>query len=210
MIKGFYHIYAINDWYAVVTDQLRILLTSGLYDACEEINIGVIGFPEERSLLKRLITDHYPKLKVRIESPDPTEYEFLTLRLIEKDKGNYIGFYFHTKAVTRPFEPIISHWRSWLNEAVINRWKEHAERVSNGFDVSSVNEMRSPDHFSGNFWWFNSDYINRLPKINSLDLSNRFHAEQWVCMCTDRKAYAKEFVEPGQDTFIMKYNDKTT
>jgi hypothetical protein len=205
-IIGFWHCYLINSWYTVVTDQLRIMLTSGLYDACEEINIGVIGFYEDRKLLCRLITDLYPKLKIRVISENPMDYEFLTLQLIEQDKSDYIGFYFHTKGVTRPFEPIISHWGLWLAESILNRWQEHAIRIQNSFDVSSVNEMKSPDHFSGNFWWFNRRYINRIPSISSLDHKNRFMAEQWICMCPDRVTYAKEFVEPGRDVFKMQYN----
>lgn len=205
IIKGFFHVYLINDWYTVVTDQLRILLTSGLYDACEEINIGCIGFPEDKGLLEKLIVNLYPKFKIRYYSANPEDYEFPTLKLIEQDNSEYVGFYFHTKAISRPFEPIISHWRSWLNESVLNRWREHYERVTNGYDVSSVNEMKSPDHFSGNFFWFNRAYINRLPKIDTLDKTHRWHAEQWVCMCADRKTYAKEFVEPGRDVFLIQY-----
>jgi len=204
-ILGFYHCYLINDWYTVITDQLRIILTSGLYDACEEIRIGCIGFPEDKALFERLIVDLYPKFKIRYYSANPEDYEFPTLKLIEQDNSDYVGFYFHTKAISRPFEPIISHWRSWLNEAILNRWREHYERVVNGYDVSSVNEMKSPDHFSGNFWWFNRKYINRLPKIDSLDKTHRWHAEQWICMCKDRKTYAKEFIEPGRDVFLIQY-----
>lgn len=204
-IKGFYHCYLINDWYTVVTDQLRIILTSGLYDACEEIRIGCIGFHEDRALLEKLIVDLYPKFKIKYFSTNPEDYEFTTLKLIEQDNSQYAGVYFHTKAISRPFEPIISHWRSWLNEAILNRWREHYERVTNGYDVSSVNEMKSPDHFSGNFYWFNRNYINRLPKIDTLDKTHRWYAEQWVCMCKDRKTYAKEFIEPGRDVFLIKY-----
>ena len=204
-IKGFAHWYLINDWYTVITDQLRILLTSGLYDACEEINVNLIGFSEDRALFEKLFSDLYPKFIIRTISEDPLDYEFNALRMIENDKSEYVGFYFHTKAISRPFEPIICHWRSWLNEAILNRWQGHRDRVENGFDLSSVNEMKSPDHFSGNFWWFNRAYINRLPKIDTLDKSNRWHGEQWICMCKNRKVYAKEFVEPGRDTFLIQY-----
>lgn len=203
-IKGFWHIWLTAHWYSVVAGQLRILLTSGLYDACEEINIGLIGTDQDIELFKKLFVDNYPKLKIRVTSFSPHKYEFLTLKLIEEDNSEYVGFYFHTKAVTRPFEPIINHWREWLNESILNRWQEHFERVCNGYDASSVNRMYSPDHFSGNFWWFNRSFINKLPKIDSLDKTNRFHAEQWIMMKKGR-FYAEEFCEPGRDVFTMKY-----
>jgi len=206
IVKGFAHWYLINDWYTIVTDQMRILLTSGLYDECEQISIGCIGFPEDKALLEKLIINQYPKLIIRYYSQEPQDYEFKTLKLIEDDNSEYVGFYFHTKAITRPFEPIINHWRAWLNESILNRWEEHRNRVESAYDVSSVNELKSPDHFSGNFWWFNREYINRLPKIDTLDKKNRFAAEQWICMYKHRHTYAKEFLEPGRDTFIMQYN----
>lgn len=204
-IRAYWHIYAINHWYSVVIDQLRILLSSGLYDACEEINIGFIGFAEDKQLFDKFVVSQYPKLKIRHYSSEPTEYEFPTLRLIEEDKGQYVGFYFHTKGVTRPFEVVINQWRNWLNEGVICRWITHYQNVCNGYDASSVNYMRSPDHFSGNFWWFNRKYIDRLPRIDSLDKSNRYHAEQWICMNKDKRIFAEEFIEPGRDVFKIQY-----
>ncbi len=204
-ILAFWHIYAISHWHAIVSSQMRILLTSGLYDATEEIRVGFIGFHEDRAIFQKHFVNVYPKLKIKYYSNNPPDYEFPTLKLIEQDASDYIGYYFHTKGVTRPFEPAINYWQEWLSEAILNRWVEHAERVSNGYDASSVNKMKSPDHFSGNFWWFNRRYIDRLPKIDTLDKVNRFHAEQWICMCKDRKAYAEEFVEPGRDVFVMQY-----
>lgn len=204
-IKLFWHILLQNNWWCIVSSQMRILLYSGLYDACESITIGCLGSPKERDHLQKFLVDLYPKVRIDYFSEDVLEYEFATLRLIEKDTSDYIGAYFHTKGVTRPFESNITNWKNWLEEAILNRWVEHCDRVSvQGYDVSSVNRMYSPDHFSGNFWWFNREFINRLPKIDTLDLDNRFAAEQWICMAQG-KFYSQEFVEPGEDVFTMKY-----
>lgn len=203
-VLGFWHIWSINSWYTIITDQLRILLTSGLYDECEEIRIGFIGTAEDKELFDRLFVNVYPKLKVRFYSTDPSLYEFPTLKLIESDNSDYVGFYFHTKGVTRPFETNIQHWRTFLNENILARWQEHRERVENGYDVSSVNYMKSPDHFSGNFWWFNRRYIDRCPKIDTLDKNNRWHAEQWICM-GNPNFYSPPHVEPGNVIFPIKY-----
>ena len=204
-IIGYCHILLQNHWYSVVIEQVRILLTSGLYDVCETINVGCVGSRAEREIFKKLILNLYPKFKLRYFSQNVREYEFPTLALIEKEKGDYAGFYFHTKGITRPFETYINHWREWCNESILNRWQEHYKRILQGYEVSSVNEMKSPDHFSGNFWWFNRKYINKLPPVRSLNHNNRFTAEQWICMCKNRKTYAKEFIEPGRDVFKIKY-----
>jgi hypothetical protein len=210
IIKGFWHLYLINHWYSIVTDQLRIMLNSGLYDASEEIVIGCLGDDLQRGLLQRLIINQYPKLRIRYSSEDPTKYEFETLKLIESDKGDYVGYYFHTKAVTKPDETIINHWRAWLNEAILNRWEHHYLHVCElgGYDVSSVNHClppKHPEHFSGNFWWFDRAYIDRLPRIDSLNKNNRWQAEQWICKSKHKKVFAQEFVEPGSGVFNMLY-----
>jgi len=206
IVKGFWHCYLVNHWYSICIDQMRILLDSGLYDRSEEINIGCIGTPEERALLQKLFINQYSKLKVKYFSNIPERYEFPTLKLIEDDKSKYVGYYFHTKGVTRPNETIINHWRAWLNEAILNRWQEHCERVENGYDASSVNYLANPNHFSGNFWWFNRKHISKLPKVLSLDLDNRFHAEQYICMRKGKYFY-NEFVEPGVDVFKIRTHE---
>ena len=203
-IKIFWHILMVNSWYTVVSEQMRILLTSGLYDACEEINIGAIDPENEISMLEDFFLAMYPKLNLRYLSTDPKEYEFPTLRLIEKDRSDYIGLYFHAKGVTKPCDTMVNHWREYLNEMVVQRWSEHVARIKDGYDVSSVNFLRAPDHFSGNFWWFHSRYIDILPGIDSLELHNRYHAEQWVCMGSGMWFYPP-FQEPGEKGFLIKY-----
>jgi len=204
IIKGFWHIYMVNHWYSIVSDQMRILLYSGLYDASEEINIGCVGSKSERMFLQKCFIELYPKLHVRYYGAEPTVYEFPTLKLIEDRPGNYYGYYFHTKAVTRPDISVINHWRAWQNEAILNNWRFNIKNIQDGYDISGVNFCKSPDHYSGNFWWFNREYIDKLPKISELNHKNRFHAEQWNFMSKDVVAFKGNFVEPGKDIFTMK------
>jgi hypothetical protein len=201
IVKGFWHIYMINHWYSIVTDQLRILITSGLYDRCEEISIGCIGTPQEKAYLDKFIIAPYPKLKVKYWSERAEDYEFPTLELIEKDHSDYCGFYFHAKAVTKPDATDINHWRVFLNEEILNQWQRHYDNICNGYDVSSVNFLKSPDHFSGNFWWFNRRYVDTLPAIKHLNHTNRWKAEQWVCMNKKGNFAYPEFREPGDTVF---------
>ena len=203
-IKGFWHIYLINHWYSIILDQLRILLISGLYDQCEEINISCIGDEIQKTYLEQFILTPYPKLKLKFYSNKAELYEFPALRLIEEDNSEYLGFYFHLKAVTRPFDLMQNHWRSWLNEMILNRWEENKNRVENNYDVSSVNYFTNPDHFSGNFWWFNSQYIKSLPKIDTLDLTYRWYAEQWICMRKGKFYFPQQTFDYGKDIYNIK------
>jgi hypothetical protein len=202
-VKGFWHIYLINHWYSIVMGQMRILVSSGLYDRVDEINIGCIGSLEQRKLLEKFLINVYPKLKIAYYSQIPEEYEFPTIELIENDHSDYVGFYFHTKGVTRPYETIINYWREYLNESILNQWRLHYGNVSTVYDASAVNFLKSPDHFSGNFWWFNRRYIDNLPKVKDLDHSYRYHAEQWICM-RPGKFFYPEFFDTGKDVFVIK------
>jgi hypothetical protein len=204
-VNGFWHIYMINHWYSVCVDQLRILITSGLYDRCEEISIGCIGTPQEKRFLEMYFVNVYPKLKIKYYSERAEDFEFPTLQLIEDDNSDYAGVYFHTKGVSRPFETVIQHWREFLNEEVLNQWGWHYQNILKGFDVSSVNHKASPDHFSGNFWWFNRRFIDRLPKISALNHKYRYHAEQYICMAEGNLAY-QQFREPGDTAFTIKHD----
>ena len=180
MIKGYWHVLLHHHYFSVVTDQMRILLTSGLYDACEEIQIGCLGTMAERLFLEEHLIALYPKLKLKYYSLDYGEYEFPTLALIQADTDDFTCFYFHTKGVTKPFDSESARWRSWLNEAVINRWKQHYEKIQEGNDVSSIAYKECPDHFSGNFWWSHKGYIDKLPPIAKMLWNSRYSAEQWV------------------------------
>jgi len=199
-VKGFWHIHMVNHWFSIVMDQLRIVVVSGLYDACEEISIGCIGSPADKDYLERLVIAEYPKFKIKYSSTRAEDYEFPTLHLIEEDKESFVGFYFHTKAVTRPFDVMQNYWRAHMNEMVLNRWEENYQQILAGNDVSSINYLRNPDHFSGNFWWFNRSYIDKLPKIEALNPTYRWDAEQWICRSSG-KYYYPSYFDHSKDTF---------
>jgi hypothetical protein len=205
-IKGYAHILLINHWYSIIMGQIRIMINSGLYDRCEEINIGCLGKLEERALLEKHVVNVYSKLKFRYYSSDISKYEFPTIQLIEDDNSEYVGFYFHTKAVTKPADTVNNVWREWLNEAILRRWVTHYINVAERrYGASGVNFMHSPDHYSGNFFWFNREYINTLPKISTLDPAWRYNAEQWICMNKNKRIFKGEFKEPGRDVFKMQH-----
>ena len=51
--------------------------------------------------------------------------------------------------------------------------------------------MRNPPHFSGNFWWANSDYLKNLPKITTENYAELNRGEFWILSNTD-KVYSIE------------------
>lgn len=181
MIKGFWHIYMINHWRSIVREQLKVLLDSGLYDASYEISVGCLGSPANLMILKHETSKLY-KIHIKYYSANPREYEFPTLNLIEEDQSDYMGFYFHLKGVTRPTDTMQPKERKFLNDMLLGHWRHHVFLIDTGYDISSVNYLTVPKRFSGNYFWFSRERLNRLPSIKTVDHSDRFNAEKWIYM----------------------------
>lgn len=97
------------------------------------------------------------------------------------------------------------YWRQFLNWGVIENWRKCYEALRLN-DIAGANYYDDPSkHFSGNYWWANSNYIKRLPDPSTtdwwIDIKNkssdpwlrsagdRFRDEQWPCSLNDVKIY---------------------
>lgn len=179
IIKGFWHLYLVNNWEHIVEEQVNILVASHLYDSCSEIKMGCIGSNEDISKLFKIL---FPKTKFKLyyQTANPLEYEFATLKLIEQDDWNYTGFYFHLKGVTRPKDPMQTKERMFLNFVMLNQWRHHKDLIETGYDISSVNYLSIPNRFSGNYFWFDRKRIMKLKPLSEIDQTDRFNAERWI------------------------------
>lgn len=185
-IYGFWHIYMVNNFVQVIEEQLNMMKDSGLYDAAEQIMIGLVGDKSQVDHVKNVI-QKYHKLKIVTHKTNANEYEFPTLRIVKdksRQKEDYHCFYIHTKGVSYNNHPGGKHWRDYMNYFTLTRWRRNIEKLSQGFDTSGVKWIPSSDefmrHYSGNFWWATSEYIASLPEINTLNLKDRFMAEMWI------------------------------
>ncbi len=181
IIKGFWHIFMRNNWRSIVREQMSILINSGLYDSCTSISIGCIGSLEQKRILEEEIKRFYV-VQIKYHSLNAREYEFPTLHLIEEDNSEYVGFYFHTKGVTRPTDTMQPKERKFLNIMLLENWRNHLFIIDTGYDISSVNYLTVPNRFSGNYFWFHRERLNRLPQLSTIDHSDRFNAEKWIYM----------------------------
>jgi hypothetical protein len=117
----------------------------------------------------------------------PNEYEFPTINSIR----NYVSFlnsnepilYLHTKGVTTPGNDCISDWRNYMIYFLVAKYKECLEVLKTN-DTCGVDLRKDPVlHYSGNFWWANSNYLKKLDPPENLNtpLSHRHKCEFWVC-----------------------------
>ena len=160
MIVIYIHVCCINTYKEVFQQLMRCIKESGLYDHVHQIRCCILGEYEES-----LFADE--KIKIWAESPDLSLYEVFTLNTLYDDckKGECMNvLYLHTKGVTKPGNPYVMSWLEYLCHFNIYKYKECLEWLKTN-DAVGVNLNLSGSgrvHFSGNFWWTTSAYVQRL------------------------------------------------
>lgn len=174
------HICTIANWRDILEEQLERIKTSGLYEACDGILMGVVG-TESVNYLKR----KYPKVIMFFQYQDVKLYERPTLlSLYDLCKHNQQAFvlYLHTKGVSKSDNNLthcIRDWRRYMEYFSIDQWRICVDVLKKeGVDVCGVNWVEIPSpHFSGNFWWAKARYIVTLPRYIGEDY---FAPEMWL------------------------------
>ncbi len=173
----------VNNWEEVVKEQLSLIKSSGLYNKIDSINIGALGhgLPRLKQILKA-----YPKAIVRAHSLNKKHYEYYTLQLLYDDCMNgdlFQGLYMHTKGVSFPKISGGKYWRDYMGHYNITKHQGCIDKLSMGYSLCGVKflEWNGKPHYSGNFFWFNSVYIQSLKSVDTLNQKDRFQAEFWSC-----------------------------
>lgn len=183
-IIGFMHVCMMNEYMRIVSEQLMLMRSSGLFDRVKEIRVGVTGSAKNKDSLEQFFAP-FEKISIVAHSEDHAVYEFLTLKELKKtaDLKDFYGFYIHTKGVSWPGHEGGKYWRDYMNHYNLTQWRDALDRLRLGYDTCGVKMVngRFPLHYSGNFFWFNSEYIRRLKPISSLNQKDRFNAEMWPC-----------------------------
>lgn len=185
MINIYFHLATMGNFQKIHDELLNLIESSGLLNACTQLKICVVG----NSNVNKKIHDKIVYLNVG----NIDDYEFPTLQLIENDsltyKDNFKIFYLNGLGVTN--DTIYKQsWRSYLSYFNIIKYNECISSLDDGYDVCGVDWRTDPvPHYSGNFWWANSNYILKLPKIETLNkpssqivLTLRHNAEMYIGM----------------------------
>lgn len=189
-----YHVYLIDHCVEMISDQIKSVIHSGLLDACDLFYIGVVHPGTEKSIqyldwLTKLCHSVEKKkgthkIKITIHAGNKEETD--TLKFVRdysaSNPGDYVG-YFHTKGITQ-YSPPTESWRRYMQYFTINQWRHSLALLREGYDCTGV--MWNKDtplgdwpHFSGNFWWAKTDYINTLDH-SYLDHPWRYMREFWI------------------------------
>lgn len=176
-IHVFIHVCNVGHWEEILEEELARIKTSGLYDACQSINLGVLGNADMHSFKKK-----YPKISFLFQSSDMTFFERPTLlRLYDqcRHQPHALVLYLHTKGVTRGGDVNVRDWTRLLEYFNIDKWRDCVTALTQGnHQVCGVNWQGDPQpHFSGNFWWARASYVTTLPRFIASDY---YAPEFWI------------------------------
>jgi hypothetical protein len=181
----YFHVATIGNYQEVFDEIYQILIKSNLKNFLNQINICIVG-PDD------LKFPFDSKIKL-YRNNDNSVGEFFTLQKIEQRskqfKDNLKILYLHTKGVTTPNNQCIIDWRKYMTYFNVVKYQDCLDSL-NSYDACGVDFFEEPaKHFSGNFWWVNSNYIKTLPSINEISnlnypsvLTTRHNAEFWLGM----------------------------
>jgi len=151
---------------------------SGLLEHIDQMFIVNIGLN---------INIEFPKSKVINYSNNPQLWEIPTINLIHtysKHNPNVKLLYLHTKGITHTPNntspqkiKAVNDWINLLLYCCVDNYDKCIKLLDKYDTVSCEYSSKPVDHYSGNFWWANTNYIKDL---NPIITTERYDAEFWV------------------------------
>ena len=154
---------------------------TGLINHLEAIYINNIGIPIKENTYGN-------KINICNYSDNPKLYEIPTINKIHqfsKENTNCNILYLHTKGISYDDnEQKENDWIDMMLYFLVKKFELCLEKLQEGFQAVGCNYEQNinPSHFSGNFWWSESQYISKLPSlIEKTENVNPNDAEFWLC-----------------------------
>jgi len=179
----------INHYKDIIELQLELMVNSGLYERLSKIYVGCVGEFDEYLKLKDYFKG-YKKIEIHSMSKDIKEYEYITLNILKnksRELKRFYGFYIHTKGCNYPGNEGGKYWLDYMNYYNLERWEDAVTNLDIGYETYGVKLIPSSIppaykmHYSGNFFWFDSEYVTWLQPVYDFDIINRGNAEMWIC-----------------------------
>jgi hypothetical protein len=172
-IFGVYFICCINNYLEVVKEQLSIL-NQGLLDITSNVIIFITKYDKDTCAELDNILNSYNKF-ILIKTPDNL-YEKYAINNYKKyiQEKEYYLYYFHTKGLKDKNDHLLhifSSRRQILNYYTLLQYNINIKLLETYDAVGCSLSLYPKKHFSGNFWWSKSSYLQKLENINDKYLS---------------------------------------
>lgn len=187
-MEVYLHTYCRKDYQHIVLDKIRKLKLSGLWDNINKFYIPVSGMREQDKEFFEDLKYLSNKIKIfehinPVFNNEPDTLNFIRNRS-EKFENNTPILYMHTKGVSYEHYIVnknVKAWVRYLDLFVIGHWKECIQSLSTHDVAGGCYSNQPKKHFSGNFWWANSDYIKTLPYLDKENIKPLERGEFWIC-----------------------------
>jgi len=180
----------------ILQNIIKIFIKNNIIDNFEKIFILNIGDKIDTYIFL------HNKIKIINYSDDINKFEIESLNLIKifcENNDNCKILYLHTKGITHKSNKCIEDWTNMMLYFLLQKSNECAQLLET-YDTIGCNYQLEPHkHYSGNFWWANSNYIKTLNKIRS---TLRHDAEWWILSNNLVKNYCIH------DSKINHYNEE--
>lgn len=175
-IYGVYFICCFRNYLEIVEEQLKLLYESGLYNETYKLLIFICLYDKNNNELNSILKKYDPENKFELITTEENLYEKFAINNYKKyiREDNYYLYYFHTKGLKNLDDPgfnIIKSRRQILNFYIIQKYKICIKLLKMYDAVGCSLSLYPKKHFSGNFWWSKSEYLNTLENINNGYLS---------------------------------------
>ena len=215
MIYVCFYCFAVNDWKERLTNQIRRMKNSGLYDAAKSIHLyisgeqpisDVIENPNEgpqKEEAEKILLD-FPKIELNYTAYNYQE-GFLALSKIhqlsqEDPNGKFL--YFHTKGVFNKYKNFetkeideskiesLNSWVEMLEYFTIDRWQDCVDKLS---EHELTGMISYHGWWWGNFWWAASSYISNCVDYGDGGGRDRWCSEAWLHETNENRDNVKRF-----------------
>jgi hypothetical protein len=172
----------------ILTDIVSNIINSGLIQHLEKIFIVNIGENLDQNMFcqEKIVVINYSDNYKLCEIP--------TINLIhtfcEHNQSCEI-LYLHTKGTTfynNPNKQFVTDWKNMMLYFLVEKHTDCFE-ILKKYDATGCNYITTTfkNHFSGNFWWANSNYIKQLKRLP--DICDRHESEWWILSNKLAKSY---------------------
>jgi hypothetical protein len=174
-IYGVYFICCINNYLEVVEEQLSIL-NEGLLQNTKKLIVFITKYDNSFIELDNIINKYNIHHKIVFIKSSENLFEKFAINNYKKYilDNDYYLYYFHTKGLKNKEDPlmnIFSSRRKILNYYTLQKYKVNIELLKTYDAIGCSLSLYPKKHFSGNFWWSKSSYLNLLQNIKDKYLS---------------------------------------
>lgn len=176
-IKIFSHAVDLYNDTSITLEQAKLLETTGLLDAADELNMMLHYNEESFSWLKERWAN---KSNIKYHSFDISFQpwrEYTTTYYMQEychnsDEEFYILFIHHKGGFNRTHGNVT--WRHYMQYWNIEKWRDCIAKLDEGYDMCGAGFLSNEPHilqesinpyYAGNFYWARSSYIKRCQRL---------------------------------------------